>query len=196
MVVINGLDTNNQSDRADLRKQGYFIDNTGAYSPGGNGSGNGQRVGDTFSGGQASQNQAPNNVFLPLVNGTPQSPSNARTYDQRQPGVSYVGDSNFANLFGPGSYFFQSGGPSHYGWMGQTAQNAASPGDFMNALLNYANMTNAAPSGPAVPSPVVGQTPNYGAGLLQAQRPAQLGTAQAYFNQNPYFSNAAYRPTP
>lgn len=184
-MIINGFDTNDQTSRDQLRSQGYYIDNTGVYAPN-----SGQRSGDTFSGSHASQNQAPNNVFLPIQNGTPMSPSNARTFDQRQPGVSYMGDSDFGSLFGPGSYFFQSGGPSHYGWM-QPGANASDPASFMKALFNYGQLTNSAQRSFM---PTVGSAPNYSAGLLQAQRPTELGAAQTYFNQGPSFTAAALRP--
>lgn len=205
MAIINGKDTNNQSDRADLRTQGYYIDNSGVYAPGG-----GQRVGDTWNAGggmangQHQNNEAPNDVFLPIQNGTPMSPSNAQTYDSRQPGVSYIGDSNFSQLYGPGSYFFSAGGPSHYGWMAPGA-GASNAGDFLSALLNYATLTNSAPTqrpsaspagNPALPQQGTamsqqGSAPNFSSGAYPAQRPVEAA-AQQYFS-NPSFTTAMVR---
>lgn len=143
VVVINGLDTNNQSDRDALRSQGFFIDSSGVYSPGGNGSQNGQRVGDTFSGANSSQNTAPSGPYLPLKNGTPQSPLQAQTYSGGQNGAVPVNSPDFSSLFGPGSYFFSTGGPMQYQWM-QPAAGASSSQSFMSALVNYLNgATNA-----------------------------------------------------
>jgi hypothetical protein len=217
MVVINGLDTNDQSGRADLRKQGYFIDNSGVYAPGSgsNNSSNGKRVGDTwgasggFANGAAQANEKPNDVFLPLQNGTPMSPSNAKSYDVRMPGVSYIGDSNFASLFGPGSYFTATGGPNHYGWMGN-AGSATDPQSFMQAIYNYAQMaaTNNVPQNPLSPfsggpSGVqpgarggiqMGQSPNYSAANtpVSLMNPVEGGAAANYFN-SPVFTNAMQR---
>lgn len=169
MAIINGLDTNDQSNRDQLRSQGYYIDNTGVYSPGGNGSGNGQRVGDTWSGGSSSRNEAPNNVFLPLKNGTPLSPSSARTGGTNYAaGTVGLDDPNFASYFGPGSYFFQQGGPNNYGWMG-SAGSTNSPAAFLQAIQNYGQMANQGSQGFAqhlmgpsnVSSPLVPSMPGF-----------------------------------
>jgi len=162
MAIINQggrtYDTNNQSDRADLRKAGDYIDDSGVYSGGG-----GQRVGDTWSGANANKNVAPNNVFLPIKNGMPQSPWKAQTASPSemaaQPGAVPFSSPDFASLFGPGSYFFQTGGPSNYQWM-QPGAGAQNPNDFMSAIQNYLNMaanTNT-PSNAIAPSSPVAQS--------------------------------------
>jgi len=94
--------TNDQSVRADLRKQGYFVDASGVYAPGA-----GQRVGDTFSGAQASQNVAPSASRLPIINGTPVSPSNGLTGPQTG-AIMYRSDPQYASLFGAGTPGYSS----------------------------------------------------------------------------------------
>ncbi|HXJ31075.1 MAG TPA: hypothetical protein VNG35_10555 [Gemmatimonadales bacterium] len=89
--------TNDQSVRADLRKQGYFIDASGIYAPGA-----GQRVGDTFSGAQASQNVAPSQTQIPIINGVPISPSNGSTGPQTG-AIMYRSDPQYAQYFGRGT---------------------------------------------------------------------------------------------
>ena len=127
-------DTNNQSDRADLRKQGFYIDNSGVYGPG-----SGQRLGDTWSGANGGFNSAPTGPFLPILKGVPISPWAARTPDRPAlPGELSASDPAFASLFGPGSYFAQTGGRSAYGWMNNGGLSSpSSMSDFLKALQSY-----------------------------------------------------------
>lgn len=92
---LNLGDTNQQSVRADLRNQGYFIDNSGVYAPGA-----GQRVGATWSGQNVNRNEAPSPTQLPVLNGTPVSPSNGFTGDQTE-AIMYRGDPLYSQFFGP-----------------------------------------------------------------------------------------------
>jgi hypothetical protein len=104
-AAMNLGDTNQQSTRADLRNQGYYIDNSGVYAPGA-----GQRVGDTWSGANAGQNTAPSPTRLPVINGTPVSPSNGFTGVQT-PAVMYRGDPAFNTYFGEGTPGYSSRNP-------------------------------------------------------------------------------------
>src|SRR5579864_9130828 len=52
-------DTNQQSCRADLRNQGYYIDDSGVYAP------DGSRSGSTWSGGNQGKNTAPSGPYVP-----------------------------------------------------------------------------------------------------------------------------------
>lgn len=141
MVVVNGLDTNNQSDRASLRQQGYYIDNSGAYAPGA-----GSRVGDTFSGSQATKNEAPSPTQLPVINGTPVSPSNGGT-GPAAPAIMYRTDPLYAQYFGPGT-------PGYSSTSGQ-ANAAPLPADSnQQSLTDYLNQsgTPVGPTGAPMPA--------------------------------------------
>jgi hypothetical protein len=95
-------DTNNQSVRVDLRKQGYYIDASGVYAPGA-----GQRVSNTFSGSMAGQNTAPSATRLPIINGTPVSPSTGSTGAQTG-AIMYRSDPQYAQYFGAGTPGYSS----------------------------------------------------------------------------------------
>jgi hypothetical protein len=143
-------DSTNQSDRADARKAGYYIDNSGVYSPG-----SGARVGDTWgaSGGTANgahQTNAPDDGHrLPVIGGHPVSPSNGFTGAQT-PYIMYRGDPLYQQFFGPGTPGFSSAptpwAPGQFAsWNGQDpmnflGRNASSP-DYQNALASGANQT-------------------------------------------------------
>lgn len=125
MSIINGLDTNDQSGRADLRKQGYFIDNSGAYSPGA-----GARVGDTWSGGNSSKNTPDDGHRLPISsNGTPISPSNGFTGPQTG-AIMYRGDPQYSSLFGIGTPGFSSA-PTPWAPGGLGSWNHQDPGNYL-----------------------------------------------------------------
>ncbi len=95
-------DTNQQSVRADLRKAGYFIDNSGVYAPGA-----GNRVGVTWSGNNSGMNTTPDEHRLPVLNGTPVSPSNGFTGEQRDD-IMYRGDPLYNQFFGQGTTGYSS----------------------------------------------------------------------------------------
>jgi hypothetical protein len=95
-------DMNSQSARADARKAGYYIDASGVYAPG-----SGQRVQNTFSGAQASQNTAPSATQIPIINGVPISPSNGSTGPQTG-AIMYRSDPQYAQYFGAGTPGYSS----------------------------------------------------------------------------------------
>lgn len=117
-------DTNNQSVRADLRKQGYYIDDTGVYAPGA-----GERVQSTWSGSNNSRNRPDNGNRLPILGGNPISPSNGFTGPQTG-FIMYQGDPLYQRFFGPGTAGY-SAAPKPWA-PGQQAQwDGRDPGNFL-----------------------------------------------------------------
>lgn len=94
---------NDQSSRADYRANtGGYIDNSGVYAAGA-----GARIGDTWSGANASQNTAPDIHQLPVINGVPVSPSNGFT-GENTGAIMYRGDPQYEQYFGPGTPGYSS----------------------------------------------------------------------------------------
>ncbi len=122
-------DTNNQADRATLRQQGYYIDNSGIYAPG-----SGQRVGSTFSGANASQNVAPSPTQLPIIGGIPVSPSNGETGPQTG-AIMYRSDPQYAQYFGPGTPGYSS--TTAAGARGNPTLGASGPIAGQGTLMQY-----------------------------------------------------------
>jgi len=89
-------------ERQAARDKGYYIDNSGVYAPG-----SGERVSDTWSGANAPRNEAPSPTRLPIVNGTPVSPSNGFTGVQT-PAIMYRGDPLYSQYFGAGTPGYSS----------------------------------------------------------------------------------------
>jgi hypothetical protein len=93
--MVAGQDTNTYSGRQALRDQGYYVDSSGVYAPGG-----GDRVGSTFGGSQGTKNTPDNGNRLPIIGGRPVSPSNGFT----GPDTGYImyrGDPAYNFFFGP-----------------------------------------------------------------------------------------------
>lgn len=133
--------TNNQSVRADLRKQGYYIDDSGVYAPGA-----GQRVGDTWSGANSQYNVAPSPTRLPIINGHPVSPSNGFSGVQT-PYIMYRGDPDYAKYFGADTPGYNST---------SMAANAL-PGALPEGQATYGSL----PSVPAQPAQSTTTTSTY-----------------------------------
>jgi hypothetical protein len=151
--------TNDQSVRADLRNQGYFIDDSGIYAPGA-----GDRVGDTFSGDQASRNTAPSPTRLPILNGHPVSPSNGFTGPQTD-SIMYRGDPLYNQYFGQGTPGFSS-----------TSRGAnALPGALPNGQQTYAGAYGQPNTTPQLPQPAAQPQP---APSVSAPAPTGLNTVQ------------------
>jgi hypothetical protein len=143
----SGFNTNDQSVRADLRNQGYFVDASGVYAPGA-----GNRVQDTFSGPLASNNVAPSPTQLPILNGHPVSPSNGFTGTQT-PYVMYRGDPLYSQYFGPDTP----------GYSSTSRADNATPGALPSDQATYAGtygQPNTTPQAPKPATPVTNaQTP-------------------------------------
>lgn len=130
-ISVGGVNynTNSQSDRATLRSQGYYIDNSGIYAPG-----SGQRVGSTFSGSAASQNVAPSPTQLPIIGGIPVSPSNGETGPQTG-AIMYRSDPDYAKYFGPGTPGYSS--TTAAGARGNPLLGASGPEAGQGTLMQY-----------------------------------------------------------
>jgi len=131
--------TNDQSVRADLRKQAYFIDASGIYAPGA-----GDRVGDTFSGTQSGMNVAPSASRLPIINGVPISPSNGMT-GPNTGAIMYRSDPQYASLFGQGTP----------GYTSTSMQANALPGQAVPGQTSLADWNTQQAATRAAPAPAV-----------------------------------------
>ncbi len=182
-------DTNSQAQRALLRAQGYYIDASGVYAPG-----SGARVSDTFSGAQASQNTAPSPTQLPVINGTPVSPSNGSTGPQTG-AIMYRSDPLYSTYFGPGTPGYSS--TTAAGERGDPSLGATGPVTGQQSLTDYLTASGHPVGANGAPMPAQqgsGTQPNVNAPMGSA--PPQTTTDSGASNGPPSYASDFAQPNP